>query len=105
MTKKHKGGKKHHVKIWPFTLAGAIICWIFTIVLIVLMYQALLNFQIDLGDPGNPFEIFGIIFGTIGGMTGIIGVYAEWTSILFWVAIAFTVVTIIFAVLERKRRH
>jgi hypothetical protein len=107
MVKKgRKGGHKgRKLKIWWFTLVGAIASWVLVLVFFIMMYQAMVSFQVDLGDDPNIFgAIFGSIFGILGGMVGIAAVYSEWMTIFFWIAIVLTVSTIVLVILERKKK-
>ena len=105
MGKKKHGSRKHKkFHIWWFMLAGAIVSWVLVLVLYILMYQAMTTVQVDLGDDPNLFgAIFGSMFGTIGAMTGVAAVYAQWINIMFWLAIILTASTIVLAVLESKK--
>ena|SRR5271157_97596 len=84
-----------------WTITGA--CFVLALVFYFEMLQAAASFSLDLGNSTGWGGIFGSIFGTIGAVSGIAGVYGEFVSIFLWTGIGMAIVSIILTIVQRPK--
>jgi hypothetical protein len=105
MAKKRSKGRKGHkgFRIWHAMLITAVICYVVALIFYLEMMYAIQTYSIDVDESDLLGGLFGSIFGMIGAVTGIAGVYAQYVSVFLWLGIGFTAATIVFAILESKK--